>query len=225
MDQNERTKIIIDTLIKESMDLRKHINDAFVSIDRYIAISTALTAAGFTVGLVNDHPVVIILLPLALLPLYTYLFILQGDALNRAGHRCHLEVTVNQELERAVLIEEAFVIASRQRGRKRLPLLQAFIVLIAVSAIGFSLWKAFSNLPFYAAIPFTCVIGFQGCMLYAAFVEMSQAFDKGYKAARATASYYREAAKEEASEKKAPAPDNLLIGAKGPWFLWDFWKA
>jgi hypothetical protein len=182
MQPEESQRIALDTLIRESQELRKFVQDGFATGERFFAIGVTVVVGALTLALVNDHQVVFVVLPFPLLLLFASALQLFTEALNRAGYRCYLETVVNKELGRAVLIEESYVAASRQ-GRVSLPIMQLLFALAMVASGVKSVQTAFSDLstPMAWVIVLALVAG--ASMVLAAFREMSTAFKRGYDAA------------------------------------------
>ncbi len=203
MKPEDADKIAVDTLIKESMELRKFVQDGFASGERFFTIAVAVLVGGFTVGLVNHHPI----LPFPLLILFASALQLYTEALNRAGYRCYLEEAVNKELRRAVLIEESFVAKSRQ-GRLSLPLMQLLVVLMALVSIVKGIIVAFSDFSNWIAFGDILATLVAILMVYAASNEMNAAFNRGYEAAKGSADY----------DKDRSAPSHPMLDLQGPFY-------
>lgn len=209
MKPDDIDKIVVDTMIKESTELRKFVQDGFTSGERFLNIAVVILVGGLTVGLVNDHPGIFVILPFPLLILIASAFQLYTEALNRAGYRCYLEEAVNKELDRAVLIEESFIGKTRQ-GRLSLALMQLLITAMVAVSIIKSVATAISDFPIavYVGDILAMLIGI--AMIYTASNEMNAAFKRGYDAAKATADY----------SKNHSAPDHPMLNFQGP--LYDF---
>ena len=182
MQPDELQRVALDTLIRESQELRKSVQDGFATGERFFAIGVTVVVGGLTLALVNDHPIVFVVLPFPLLLLFASALQLFAEALNRAGYRCYLETLVNRELGRPVLIEESFVAASRQ-GRVSLPIMQTMFVLAVVAAMVKSVLTAFSNLDDRVAAVVVLALIAGAWMMLAAFNEMNSSFRRGYDAA------------------------------------------
>jgi hypothetical protein len=213
MESTSLQEMIIETFIKESSDLRTIITDSFASADRYLTIAITILVGGFTIGL-NGHPEVLVALPYPIFILFTIVLVFQGEALNRAGHRCYIEEEVNKELRRAVLIDESFIAASRQ-GRLSLPILQLFSTIFAFVTLVVSVMTAVSKFSISIVIADLLAAGLAVIMLLAAFFEASTAFRKGYEAALATADYY---------QGHAPSLNNPLLDMQGSLFLFRLFR-
>lgn len=207
MKPEEVDKIVVDTLIKESIELRKFVQDGFASGERFFTIAVAVLVGGFTIGLVNDHPGIFVILPFPLLILWASAIQLYTEALNRAGYRCYLEEAVNQELGRAVLIEEFLVARSRQ-GRLSLPLMQALVLLAVCLSVLKSILTSLSDFPWEVAFGNILAISAGLVMVYAAFNEMNVAFKRGYDAAKESKNY----------DKDRTAPSHPMLNVQGPFY-------
>lgn len=207
MKPDEIDKIVVDTLIKESIELRKFVQDGLTSGERFLTTAVAVLVGGLTVGLVNHHPGIFVILPFPLLILVASAFQLYTEALNRAGYRCYLEQAVNKELDRAVLIEESFVGKTRQ-GRPSLALMQLLLMAMVAISIIKSVATAISDFPIvvYVGDIVAMLIGI--AMIYAAFNEMNAAFKRGYDAAKTTENY----------SKDQSAPDHPMLNFQGPLY-------
>ena len=207
MKSEDIDKIAVDTLIKESIELRKFVQDGFASGERFFTIAVAVLVGGFTVGLVNKHPGILVVLPLPLLILFASAIQLYTEALNRAGYRCYLEEAVNKELDRAVLIEESFVARSRQ-GRLSLPLMQLLVVAAVLVSIIESIVISVSDFPWWVTLGDVLAILTGLVMVYTAFNEMNAAFRRGYDAAKESENF----------DKDRTVPNHPMLDLQGPFY-------
>lgn len=176
----------LDLLAKEILDLRSAEREFLQSGDKFVALASTIGIAGLTIGLVNDQPVALLVLPFALVAVLLFLVQIYTERMSRAGHRKLLEEVANEMMGINLFVEQALIAPLRDR-RKSVWIATAVYALLVFSSAWLA-WLSIEKVVSEPVAPWRWAISTAFLVLVLAIgiasAELNHAEESAYRAAR-----------------------------------------
>jgi hypothetical protein len=137
----DEKKLIIDTLISEAQALSARMSQLQGSVERFIATAGTITGAGLTLGLFQRQRAILLIMPIVLFILYTYIIQIFTDIASAGGQRRFVEETINESVGCDVFLWCKVGVKHQARLSPVLSTVLAFVVLAVATGVG--IWASF----------------------------------------------------------------------------------
>lgn len=187
---DDKTHEVVRSLLTEkALSLGEQVTELLPKMENFLGVSIAIVIGSVSLGITEEHPQILAILPFFLIVLYVYLLQANTEMLSRAGHKRFLEEEVNSLLGRKVLLEEEYVAPTLHGrfkvGRLSIILIQSLMLVLLLGSIALaianlnSLGSGIWHMVFWTAL-------FGGLVtLAAAAWEQHRAYEKAHRAAKA----------------------------------------
>lgn len=184
---------LVSLMASKADSLGNQVTSLLPKMENFIGVAVAILVGAVTLGVTQEHPIILVLLPFPLIVLFAYLLQSNTEMLSRAGHKRFLEEAVNQLLRRRVLLEESDVAPKTLHGsgrfgnygRPSIMMVQSFMVLLLCAAIALAITHLDSVNGTVGQVVFWAALMAGIALLVAAAIEQGRAYGGGYKAAKA----------------------------------------
>jgi hypothetical protein len=186
VEDSDRERLALEALLKEIERLRVTIKDWFYPQEQFFGFAVAVMGGVLAFGLTSKDAVVLTVAPAIFFIIYGHMLQVNTEVLSRAGHLRCLEEAANQQLERLIFLDEAYVGPSRQGrtrfGRAGVMLFQGSLglLLLLVTILGGFAAARVAN---WAVWLYGTGAAVATTMLIVLLKELSCAYSKGYVAA------------------------------------------
>jgi hypothetical protein len=179
---------LVALLADKAQSLGNQVTNLLPKMDSFMGVAAALIVGAVTLGVTQNHPVILVLFPFPLIALTAYLLQTNTEMLSRAGHKRFLEEAVNELVGRRVLLEESDVAPTLHGrlpfGRLSILLVQGLLASLLVGSVVLAILHLDAVPRFAWRAAFWLALGIGTVMLMAAVREQGAAYERAYQAAR-----------------------------------------
>jgi hypothetical protein len=181
---------VVPLLASKAESLGNQVTGLLPQMENFIGVAVAVLVGAVTLGVTQEHPAILVLLPFPLIILFAYLLQSNTEMLSRAGHKRFLEEKVNELLQRRVLLEESDVAPKTLHGkthfgRLSIVMIQSCMVVLLVASIALAITRLDAVNGTAGLMAFWSALAGGAALLLAAALEQSRAYNDGYAAAKA----------------------------------------
>lgn len=127
----EEEQSVTEVLIDESSRLGEAMQHRMEAADRFVGVAGSLTGVGLTLGFAQNQPLILVVLPIAIVVIFIFVLQIYTDASMHIGHRQALEELVNARMGGPVLVTHS-VVAGKHPRRASVALSAVLIAIIWV---------------------------------------------------------------------------------------------